>query len=302
MTTDERYEKFVEESVNEYRDQLEAIKDKSDGFFDAADSVAAYDLLEDFENRVKDHNANGKAAMNMRSQFYEIIVDNNLHQDNAFFDYDMAHIEGVVLPDLDEAKKLDEEEMRSRRDQVALHHLLSEVVNVSHKDFSGLHVVDDFFDKNLTDCDMHGMVFAGNSVEYCNFTGANMNGVIMQATDRGRTTIYDSTLDGVLFVGADLSGADFQMCSFKNCDFTNANLSGVTFDDIGLEQFDGCIFAGANLEGSTLADAFDTTSVDAVEVAKPVEPVLLDELAGEIGRATEETGPKHMAHNLLAEF
>ena len=129
-----------------------------------------------------------------------------------------------------------------------------------------------------------------------------MNGVIMRETDRGRVGIFDSTLDNVSFIGADLSGADFQMCSFKNCDFTNANLSGVTFSDIGLEQFDGCIFAGANLEGSSLVDAFDTKSVEAVEVPTPEAPELLSELAGEIGRANEESGPKHMAHNLLAEF
>lgn len=146
------------------------------------------------------------------------------------------------------------------------------------------------------------MTFSGNNIEYCNFTDANMNGVIMRETDRGRVGIFDSTLDNVSFIGADLSGADFQMCSFKNCDFTNANLSGVTFSDIGLEQFDGCIFAGANLEGSSLADAFDTKSVEAVEVQTPEAPELLSELAGEIGRANEESGPKHMAHNLLAEF
>ena len=82
-----------------------------------------------------------------------------------------------------------------------------------------------------------------NECKKCDFSGANLEGARLRATNLAEADL----------TGADLTGADFYRANLENANLTGANLAGANLIDIFMED---TTLQDANLTGANLTKAY----------------------------------------------
>ncbi|MBY0356505.1 MAG: pentapeptide repeat-containing protein [Candidatus Obscuribacterales bacterium] len=137
-------------------------------------------------------------------------------------------------------------------------------VDLSSFDLSGV----DFSDSNLAGSTLgprsEGARFDSTNLSGATFRDGHLSGNNLNFAKFSKTLFENVKFDGVVPIGADFQGATFSGGSLAGMDFFRYPLSGVTLNDVKLEQVN---FSEADLSGATIKDcdlryaSFDYTNL-----------------------------------------
>lgn len=118
---------------------------------------------------------------------------------------------------------------------------------------------DDLANLLLTDVNAFNSEVDGKPIDLSemDFSGANIEGAVLDNVDLTSSSFADSHLIDVKFLGCDLTSVDFNRANLAECGFNESILNGT---DFSYAKVDYCNFADADLAGAIMLDADFTNS------------------------------------------